>query len=130
MIFRSDESPCKLERFTSHDSALVEYRLALDEYCHIDGLVIKTHCRYKMKKGSPLAWGMTHPTRRFSTTLSYPTEYRASVHWFGFEEEFVDEQEGNPGVYNLRYDSWLLPDSGVSIRILKDGNGKAPRSAA
>jgi len=121
LTFRSDEQPSKITPVLGPAGGCVGYRLPLDEYRDIDGLGIGIHSTYKMQKGLPLAWTMIHPTRRFSITISYPTGCRAIVHLFGFDDEHVDEQEENPGVYNLRYDSWLLPDSGVSIDLVARG---------
>jgi hypothetical protein len=118
LIFKLDDQPCKITVLTGTDQTCAEYKLPLDEYCHIDGLGIKTHVRYKIQRGSPIAWGMAHPTRRFSVALGYPKEHLPVVNRFGFDDECADEQDSNPGIYSLRYDSWLLPESGISIGLV------------
>jgi hypothetical protein len=127
LLFRSSDNPSRLVQFTSEDGAYRGYKLSLQDFCHMDGLGMKIHARYRMNTTAPLAWGATHPSHRFAVTLSYPPEYRALVNWFGFDGESVHEEEGNAGFYSLRYDSWLLPDSGMSIHFV-NSNAAMPHA--
>lgn len=95
-----------------YDGRYTGYKLPLgDGYRGIDELGSKICSKYTIPKESPIAWGMIYPSRHFSLTVSYPPEVKAIVNLFGFEEQIVD-QDDKMGFYNLRYGSWLLPDSG------------------
>lgn len=93
------------------------YTLLLADFREIDGLYVEVHVKYTMSTERPMAWNMTHPSKNLSVTINFPPELTIDVNIFGLEETQYHEEKRS-GLYVLRYDSWLLPDTGLSYHFL------------
>jgi hypothetical protein len=107
------------------------FQLLLNDYKCADGLLVKVHVHYTMPTSWPIVWTMSHPTKGATVTISYPNELQLLANFFGMKEDQVS-QEKQPGVYQVGYDSWLLPDTGFAFQLIKRDAGvaKAAKSAA
>jgi hypothetical protein len=94
------------------------YTLPLSDFREIDGLYVEVHVEYLMPIERPAAWTMTHPSKNLTVTINYPSELTVDVNIFGMEENEYHE-ENRPGLYVLRYDSWLLPNTGLSYHFIE-----------
>lgn len=119
-IFQSEDVP-NAGALTQHTiNQWSGYRLNLEQYRKVDGLAVKIHAQYQLLKGTPLPITLAHVTRRFALTLKYPEKCRAIVNFFGFypDHGIPEENDFNPGLYTHRFDSWLLPSSGISVDLV------------
>ncbi len=114
VTFTLADDPCKLKRVLNDENEVIGYNLSLNQYRSIDGLKVRIGVKYQVIRGAPLAWSMSHPTRGFAVTLNYPSSVRVSMMAFGFDEAALDCNDRDC-LLTVRYESWLLPNSGVVL---------------
>lgn len=56
------------------------------------------------------------PTKNFKFTIDYPHEHKLDVTIIGIDRRDYFEEKRN-GFYSLRYDSWLLPTTGLVFHL-------------
>jgi hypothetical protein len=93
------------------------YKLDLTKYANVYGLCVRIDAKYTFPKGRALAWSMEHPTKTFSTTLTFPKNVSAMATPFGFDDGATEIDE-KAGYLFIRNGSWLLPNSGVAIELV------------
>jgi hypothetical protein len=105
------------------------FRLPLNEIDAIDNIYIKISVGYTIRRDSLITWSMTHSSRNVKCTIVHPREYRVQLDGFGMDPAYRDPYI-NHGTYSLRYNSWLLPGTGIAfhlVRTAEDGMGQAPQ---
>jgi hypothetical protein len=106
--------------------------LPLSEYSHIDGLIITAEETYRVRKADFQYWTMAHPTKNFNLTVIFPTDHKIQVKPLVLSPELLLVTE-RPGYYSAKYDSWMLPESGMafyvrpeSLVLKKEGTAHVP----
>jgi hypothetical protein len=88
----------------------------LEAYKEIDGLVVIIESEYTIKKGKFQYWQMANPTRNFDITVTYPPGSRIQFKTL-VVEDVVSQITQQDGYLKFKYDSWLLPKSGIAWLI-------------
>lgn len=84
-----------------------------------DGLRIIVTAEYKTSASRFQYWQMAHPTKNFDITITYPDDM--SIQYKALFMDEVDKIETvEKGYLKLRYNSWLLPKSGIAW-LLRSG---------
>jgi len=102
----------------SNDNAELQkgFTVSLEKYESIDNLVVIVESTYLVKKGKFQYWQMAHPTRNFDITITYPPgatiQFKTLV-----LEDVVSQITHEDGYLKFKYDSWLLPQSGIAWLI-------------
>jgi hypothetical protein len=91
-------------------------QLSLDKFSDVDGLIVVADEQYQVRKADFRYWVMAHPTKNFNVTIIYPPEHTLQVLPMVLSPELLLVTE-RPGYYSAKYDSWMLPESGVAYRI-------------
>lgn len=99
-------------------------KIPLNAYTDIDGLIVTIQSKYLVSVDKFQYWQMAHPTKNFSITIKYPKEYKLQIKPLVINEELCLRTD-QPGYYNLKYDSWMLPMSGVAW-CLREKKGVSP----
>jgi hypothetical protein len=94
--------------------------ISLSEYETIDGLIVIIESKYKIKSCRFQYWQMAHPTKNFSMTLNCPREYEIQYKPLVINPEICQITE-KEGYLNIKYDSWMLPKSGLAWQFRKIG---------
>ncbi len=102
----------------SNDNAELQkgFTVSLEDYESIDNLVVIIDSTYLVKKGKFQYWQMAHPTRNFDITITYPPGSRIQFKTLVLED-VVSQITQQEGYLRFKYDSWLLPQSGISWLI-------------
>jgi hypothetical protein len=93
------------------------YRFPLAKFREIDGLYVKVVVKYTVPKDTLHTWTMSHCSKNVNVTLSFPDCYDIHVDNFGTEEAVVD-QTMFAGMYTFKYNSWLLPVTGIAFHLV------------
>jgi hypothetical protein len=94
-----------------------EISVSLEKYSQIDRLIVIITSKYAVNKERFQYWQMAHPTSNFDITITYPPGNGIQVQPLGINPAFVLSNQG-PGYFKMKYDSWMLPESGIAWRIL------------
>jgi hypothetical protein len=95
------------------------FELSIEEFKEVDRLQVDLHVEYQIPLNKFFAWVVNKPSRGFQAIIRYPEEYLELVtETFGMEDSNKTEKK-QPGLYSLTYDSWLLPDYGLSYQFRK-----------
>jgi hypothetical protein len=92
-------------------------QIPLDAYKEVDGLIVTITAEYDVSKDKFQYWTMAHPTKNFDITVIYPPEYDIQVKPLVINQELV-LTTAKDGYFKMKYDSWMLPASGLSWRII------------
>jgi len=85
----------------------------LEKYKDKDGLRIIVVAEYTISASRFQYWQMAHPTKNFDITIKYPDDM--SIQYKALFMDGVDKIETvEKGYLKLRYNSWLLPKSGIA----------------
>jgi hypothetical protein len=101
----------------------------LSKYEGMDGLCIVVQSEYLVKKHRFQYWQMAHPTRNLSFTIKYPEAFCIQYKQLVIDPS-IGEITERPGYLKVKYDSWMLPMSGLAWKfrtaaedaVLCDGN--------
>jgi hypothetical protein len=93
-----------------------ELTIPLKKYAHIDGLVVTGIKKGRVLKKNFQHWTMAHPTKNFSIAIIYPASCSIQVKPLVLNPELLLITE-RTGYYSAKYDSWMLPESGMAFRI-------------
>jgi len=98
------------------------FEVSLEQYKDIDGLMVVTTHRYKVRKERFQFWTMTHPTKNFNITLRYPEGYKVQWKAMVLSPELSQSTEAD-GYFSAKYDFWMLPESGMTWLITRKKSG-------
>jgi hypothetical protein len=93
-----------------------ELSVDLSNYANIDGLIVTAVEKSSVRKQDFQHWTMAHPTKNFSITITFPPDHSIQVKPLVLNPELLLVTE-RPGYYSAKYDSWMLPESGMAFRI-------------
>lgn len=106
------------------------YKIPLSDYRDCDGLKVLIEANYLLIQDRFTTWTMTHPTKRFTFTASFPKDLTLIHELFGN----IADSEVNvflaAGLFSASCDDWVLPGSGLVIqfRPIPIPNGPNPES--
>ena len=89
----------------------------LKDFSNVDGLIVIVTSEYGVSKERFQYWQMAHPTKNLDITLVFPHEYLIQVKPLVITPEQVLLTQ-QPGYVKMKYDSWMLPQSGLAWRFL------------
>lgn len=119
-IFKNTDNPNRLQL----RSPGIGFELSLQEYEGVDDLHVKAHIHYTVPTNLPFIWTMSHPTKGITGTITYPVDQDLITNVFGMTEDQVNRVD-KPGLYQVDYDSWLLPDTGFSFHLISKPSTQA-----
>jgi hypothetical protein len=108
-----------LKRFVASDIEITSgtgVKLSLDKYSLVDGLVVTVESKY-IKKQHFQYWQMAHPTKTFTITVNWVGDFEIQHKSLVLEQKIAQITEGH-GYFKMRYDSWMLPQSGMAWRLI------------
>jgi hypothetical protein len=91
---------------------------SLDEYKGVDGLIVKMESIYVVDLEKFHYWQMAHPTRNFHMSLSFPSEFSIQLKPLVLHPELAQTTISD-GYALVKYDTWMLPQSGVAWRFVR-----------
>jgi hypothetical protein len=100
------------------DLTELRYSQQLNDYRDIDGLVVKMESTYMVDLERFQYWQMAHPTKNFHMSVSFPKEFSIQLKPLVLHPEFVETVIAD-GYAMVKYDTWMLPQSGVAFRFIK-----------
>lgn len=102
-----------------HEELIKGFRVPLNGYEKTDGLIVIIEQEYEVKPWKFQYWQMAHPTRNFDITITYPKNTDIQFKTLVLED-VVSQVTQHDGYLKLKYDSWLLPKSGLAWLINKN----------
>jgi hypothetical protein len=90
--------------------------ISLSKYAQIDGLIVTGTEKCRVLKKNFQHWTMAHPTKNFNITITYPPACTIQVKPLVLSPELLLITKRD-GYYSAKYDSWMLPESGMAFRI-------------
>lgn len=88
-------------------------RLDIPENLKHDNLKVEIEQHYSIKKSKLQSWKMSHPTRGFKVSISYPTKLNIdTLPLLEVRDEATITSQ--PGYYGITYNEWMLPQSGIT----------------
>lgn len=104
--FNSDE----LEEILKGDEPL---RVEIPENLKHDNLKVEIVQHYSIKRSKLQSWQMSHPTRGFKVSLSFPVNMKIdTLPLLEVRDEATITNQ--PGYYGITYNEWMLPQSGIT----------------
>jgi hypothetical protein len=94
-----------------------EVCVKLDNFKDVDGLMVIVTSKYKVESDLCQYWTMAHSTRHFDITIIYPADHTIQIKPLVLNEELILITE-TVGYFKAKYDSWMLPASGLAWRIM------------
>lgn len=87
--------------------------IPIAEVSEIDNLIVTTISQYVISEGNFQYWQMSHPTKNFTITISYPKDQKIQ-----FKTLVIDDWGGDitneDGFLSFKYNHWALPQSGLA----------------
>lgn len=84
-----------------------------------DGIRLELTTTHELYKSSLITWAMTNPSKDIDITINYPKEYIAREFIGGIEDvEYI--KSSKPGMLTYSLKGWLLPRSGIAVKITKE----------
>lgn len=78
-----------------------------------DNLKVEIEQHYSIKKSKLQSWQMSHPTRGFKVSISYPISLNIdTLPLLEVRDEATITNQ--PGYYGITYNEWMLPQSGIT----------------
>jgi hypothetical protein len=96
----------------------IDIDVSLDAHKDIDQLIVIVESHYLVAHERFQYWQMTHPTKNFEITITFPAEYEIQLKPLVLNEDLC-QKTNIQGYAKIKYDSWMLPMSGVAWRISK-----------
>jgi hypothetical protein len=96
-----------------------EIEQSLESYKEVDGLIVILESHYTVSVQRFQYWQMAHPTRNFQIMVTFPREYKIQMKPLVLNENLclITNVEGYS---SIKYDSWMLPMSGIAWRLIKE----------
>jgi hypothetical protein len=94
-----------------------EVTVELDNFKDVDGLIVITTSKYRIDVERFQYWTMMHPTRNFDITIIYPADHAIQTNPLILNKDLILITEA-AGYFKAKYDSWMLPASGLAWRIV------------
>lgn len=94
------------------------FTASLEKYKDVDGLIVIVESKYRIKSDRFQYWQMAHPTQNFSFTLHFPSEFTVQ-HKPLVINPIMCLTTSREGYLNIKYDSWMLPMSGLAWRFAR-----------
>jgi hypothetical protein len=117
-VLRSKERNDNLQNIVSE--SLVPY--------NIDGLIVIIEAEYLISKDRFQYWQMSHSTKNLEIVITCPKEYDIQFLPLVLHEELVLITQKSRYL-RMKYDSWMLPQSGIAWRFVPMKSGCAPISS-
>lgn len=92
------------------------YSYSLEGLRSIDELVVETFVKYRAPLTWDIVWIMRDTTKGFHVTIDYPPNLKPDGTILGVDQRACNHHS-QPGLYTLRYDSWMLPMSGFVFHL-------------
>lgn len=102
----------------SNDPEEIARGISLEKYKDIDRLTVIVTSVYIVSTERFQYWQMAHPTRNFNMTINYPKDFSIQSKILVLNPAICQITE-QPGYLKVKYDSWMLPMSGIAWRFLK-----------
>ncbi|MEY8216016.1 MAG: hypothetical protein RPR97_16220 [Colwellia sp.] len=100
----------KLKQILDSNSSL---KVDVPEKLKIDNLKVEIEQHYSIKQNKLQSWQMSHPTRGFKVSISYPTDMEIdTLPLLEVRNEATITKQ--PGYYGITYNEWMLPQSGIT----------------
>ncbi|MBL7878745.1 MAG: hypothetical protein JNN23_02610 [Chryseobacterium gambrini] len=108
----------KLKNCGACNDILNGFNLDITEYKK-PGLKVMVIAEYSVNKHRFLGWRMSHPSNKVNINIHYPVGYKIHKECFFNNDKYIENNNFN-GNYALMINSWLLPDEGIVIQLIKD----------
>jgi hypothetical protein len=95
----------------------ISIEASLEKFADIDGLIVVITAEYVVGAERFQYWEMAHPTRNFDISIMFPVECTIQIKPMVINPDLVLATQ-RAGYYKAKYDSWMLPRSGLAWRIL------------
>lgn len=96
----------------------VPLRVEIPENLKRDNLKVEIVQHYSIKRSKLQSWQMSHPTRGFKVSISYPvTMVIDTLPLLEIRDEATITNQ--PGYYGITYNEWMLPQSGITWTFSK-----------
>lgn len=105
----------KDNKFVAPSSGL-GHSYSLEDFKRIDELVVETYVKYRAPLTWDIVWIMRDTTKGFHVTIHYPPDLKPDGTILGVDQRAYHDHS-QPGLYTLRYDSWMLPMSGFVFHL-------------
>ena len=98
------------------------FTISLRAFESLESLDVHQCVTYALQEERFLAWSSSYLSLGFEVIINYPKDvFTVQLEHFGMDDRTVTIVN-QPGVYSLKYDSWLLPQSGVAFRCIANPN--------
>lgn len=94
----------------------------LAKFVHVDRLKVLITAEYDVDVERFQTWTMAHPTRNFSINIRYPESCILQAEPMVLDLALLDVDKEDKGFARIKYDSWMLPTSGLVWRVAKQTN--------
>lgn len=100
----------KLNKILKSDAPL---KVTIPEKLKVDNLKVEIEQHYSIKRTKLQSWQMSHPTRGFKVSISYPIDMKIdTLPLLEVRDEATITKQ--PGYYGITYNEWMLPQSGIT----------------
>tara|TARA_B110000196_G_scaffold187923_1_gene161004 strand:+ start:2435 stop:3349 length:915 start_codon:yes stop_codon:yes gene_type:complete len=100
----------KLNEILKSDAPL---KVTVPEKLKVDNLKVEIEQHYSIKRTKLQSWQMSHPTRGFKVSISYPIDMKIdTLPLLEVRDEATITKQ--PGYYGITYNEWMLPQSGIT----------------
>jgi hypothetical protein len=116
-----NQRPAELKKYEDGEG----YTLSLDAYKNIDKLDVRLYLKYVAPVGRSFTWQMTHPSKNVTVIIIFPQQLFLYLDTFGVSSDHLhrDRELDKDSPQILRYNSWLLPESGFVFHFIRrEGN--------
>ena len=113
------EKKAKVEKLIKANPKGYGFLLSLEPFQTLECLDVQIYVKVSLKLERFVGWEMTHPSLGLKAMFHYPPDdFRIQVENFGMDEARLNPIN-RPGTYSLKYDSWLLPTTGLAFRFIQ-----------
>lgn len=88
-------------------------KVEIPENLKFDNLKVEIEQHYSIKKSKLQSWQMSHPTKGFKVSISYPTTLNIDTLPL-LEVRNEATITNQKGYYGITYNEWMLPQSGIT----------------
>lgn len=100
----------KLNEILKSDAPL---KVTVPEKLKVENLKVEIEQHYSIKRTKLQSWQMSHPTRGFKVSISYPIDMKIdTLPLLEVRDEATITKQ--PGYYGITYNEWMLPQSGIT----------------
>lgn len=100
----------KLNEILKSDAPL---KVTVPEKLKVDNLKVEIEQHYSIKRTKLQSWQMSHPTRGFKVSISYPIDMKIdTLPLLEVRDEATITKQ--LGYYGITYNEWMLPQSGIT----------------